>query len=195
MVGIELTDEEKAIILKWYKEGKLTCPRLIAQALNRHHQTIRRYLRSQGIRLPRYKPCLRRATVKDLSVAQAAYLAGLIDGEGSIGLNKNSLSWAEARVQLVIGNKDEALMRWLVENVGGRYYVRERSGINKSKLYVWMLTRIIDIVKVLKQTEPYLVLKKGLARNVMTFCEKRISDLYGSLALDLLINPAIGLKL
>jgi hypothetical protein len=188
MVGKPLTEAEKETILKWYRNKELTCPELIGQALGKHHQTIRFFLRSQGIRLPRYKPNLRRPTVKTLDKVKASYLAGIIDGEGSFGLNKGGGSWMSTRVQLVVGSKDKRLIDWLLQNVGGRSYIRRNSGLKRGILHIWMLTKVLDVLKVLKMIHPYLVIKKEKAEEVIAFCEKRMADLYGSRSFDLLLT-------
>ena len=76
---------------------------------------------------------------QNLMPEQLAYLAGLFDGEGSVGIyefkkpNKNS-NW---QFKVEIANTDWRIMQWLLDNVGGIVHENTRSKSHWSKAYSW----------------------------------------------------------
>lgn len=92
------------------------------------------------------------------TVTDCAYLAGIIDGEGSIGahFHKSSGAWM---TQLVVTNTNHALMDWLAERWLGNV-IRCRPGTGGTKpTYFWQVTNR-RVVPVLEDALPYLVLKR-----------------------------------
>ena len=63
--------------------------------------------------------------VKKLSSIEAAYMAGLIDGEGTIGLGRHNKS-EYRRLEVEINNNDLKLLEWAKNSVGAGQITRKR---------------------------------------------------------------------
>jgi len=102
---------------------------------------------------------------KDYSVAQLAYLAGIIDGEGSIYIGNFSSNpktgTLHYQTNMEVTNTDENLIKWLQENFGGRVnkYTHKQTPTNSRRpVFRWiasgeLLTHLCDVLL------PYLVIK------------------------------------
>jgi len=102
---------------------------------------------------------------------EIAYLAGIIDGEGSIYIQcrkvGNHLSFFP-RFQIVNTNKE--LMYWIHKKFGGILVEKDRSKHNKiwRLQYEWITNRhIMD--QLLKLIFPFLICKKEHAKIMMEF--------------------------
>lgn len=107
-----------------------------------------------------------------LSDTQWAYLAGIMDGEGSFsiarggrkpsyGHPKGYVNW---QLKISIGNTNENLHEWLLEYVGGAKYLGHRSKTDKHKFgYNWQLHGKGNMKAFIEGVLPYLVLKKKQA--------------------------------
>lgn len=93
-----------------------------------------------------------------------AYLAALVDGEGTIGIYTSrgirSLS-PSFYVQITVVNTSTVLMDWLVQNIGGRVDVRRDSKsrpANHKQPYGWRVHGAnADVL--IRAIRPYLVIK------------------------------------
>jgi len=91
-----------------------------------------------------------------------AYLAGIIDGEGSIFIerdfalrpNQKSIGYFP---RIVISNTDYRLMEWLEENFGGNITKTKRNG-NWKDSYTWNISHY-KAIKLARLVMPYLKLK------------------------------------
>lgn len=98
-----------------------------------------------------------------------AYLAGLIDGEGYVGIKKTSPKNCAGprymeRVQVRMVH--EPAIRLLAETLGGNYY-REKAHANNGKpLYCYQASDAKACV-VLQRLLPYLLVKRESAMNVL----------------------------
>lgn len=100
-----------------------------------------------------------------------SYLAGIIDGEGTIAINTHNNPTKEFpnRVQtyaleICIVNTDERLMKWLIQHFGGQYYGRERADkVNHRRAYAWRVTGHANRKRTLLALLPYLVMKREQA--------------------------------
>jgi hypothetical protein len=94
------------------------------------------------------------------------YLAGIIDGEGTISISRNgsTANYPKVVLDITIVNTDERLMKWLITYFGGRYYMRNRQDSPKHKFsFFWRLTGKANKEKILLGILPYLVLKREQA--------------------------------
>lgn len=80
-----------------------------------------------------------------------AYAAGIIDGEGSIQIGKNS---SGDSIHIAVGNQHKALCDWLQVTFGGS--VGYRKG---TQSYVWSAQRT-GMVKFLRMILPYSLIKR-----------------------------------
>lgn len=81
-----------------------------------------------------------------------AYLAGLVDGEGYLKVEK----WGT--IGLVIGMTDRSTIKWIYDNFGGNFNKQKcQSG---KPFYVWRMNQGRDLFYLLLLLIPFLVTKK-----------------------------------
>lgn len=107
-----------------------------------------------------------------LNVEQAAYLAGLIDGEGCVMVN---LHRDVASIRLVIANTSRAVMDWLCEVTGVGAVITQKAPNARSRVgYLWMCNAE-TAESVLLQTRPYMVIKPVQA-DIALDTQQRLRD-------------------
>jgi hypothetical protein len=124
------------------------------------------------------KDALRHTKKAMLSETQLAYLAGIIDGEGTIGIvrftSKQKLasgevkSYTRTEARLTIYNCNVAMMDWLERHLGGKRRLVPRSKENWKPNYSWE-THSVKASRLLKAVYPYLVAKAEQADLVMRY--------------------------
>ena len=100
-----------------------------------------------------------------------SYLAGIVDGEGTICLYYMKAQ-NRAQCQVVIPNTSIALMKWLVTNFGGRFDTllpKDSFGFNRKPLYRWQPAGKKNREKILLGVLPHLVIKKQQALLALEF--------------------------
>lgn len=100
----------------------------------------------------------------DITDAEWAYLAGLVDGEGTIGVHGRSLT-----VRLAIRMCDEGVVQWLASRFAGTVRTTIPSNPNHSQSWCWDLSRQADLLCVLDCIVPYLRVKKTHAYEAIHF--------------------------
>ena len=106
-----------------------------------------------------------------------AYIAGLIDGEGYIGI-KRITSLTNGRVnptyqeRIQIRMVDEGAIKFISECLGGNYYAEKPHAHKGRPLYCFQASDKIAI-RILKTILPYLRVKKFVAEKVIAFREVR----------------------
>lgn len=108
---------------------------------------------------------------------QCAYLAGLIDGEGTISISHNKTQ-SEGSYSMVmrIYNSDKRMCDWVykVVNIGGVskcHRVKSWDNPKHKPIYHWH-TSNNGMRKILPQIIPFLVIKKEIAEIVLEWLEK-----------------------
>jgi len=93
------------------------------------------------------------------------YLAGIIDGEGSISIEIQSQSIRHNRkcdyysLRLLVVNTNLPLLNWIKSNFGGS--IKSRKSIpNRRQCYTWNLCSH-SAAAVLEACEPYMIVKKS----------------------------------
>jgi len=115
-----------------------------------------------------------------ISPTQAAYLAGLIDGEGTITVNLYRSTRQGRHPALVpwvgVFNTDPTLLEWLTATTGLAHLHRMRKNPTKNAkmVYEWKVKAVADVARLLKTILPYLVIKRRQAELVLAFCENRV---------------------
>jgi len=169
MNGKPVNQEEIEMWIDAAKNGKTISE--VASEFNRSTATICKYVPS-GIFGCRGG--LRDSDKVVLSPSDAAYLAGIIDGEGSISLLKivrNNKTFISPVI--TITNTDKKLVDWVVSVYpNGVWRVRQRDATHKL-VNEWALNKISDVAHLLSQLLPYLTIKKDKAKIVLEFCEYR----------------------
>ncbi len=109
-----------------------------------------------------------------LSDVDAAYIAGLVDGEGSIAL-KRSGEWNKNRtltyrLSVTITNTFPGIMGWIALKVGYGAIYKQKTRNNWKDAWHWQINgrRAMDL---LKQLYPYLKIKKLQVEVALVFGE------------------------
>jgi hypothetical protein len=110
-----------------------------------------------------------------------AYLAGIIDGEGNIGIQKVPATAVVGAINdsytvcLTVTNTDARLIHWLLTDIGGSLSVSDqRPGSWKPSLHwkVWGGNALSVISAIL----PYLLLKREQGELALMLCESPQSE-------------------
>ena len=102
-----------------------------------------------------------------------AYIAGIIDGEGSLCIAKKSKGGYQPLIEVTMC--DPSVPNFLKKEVGGFIFIRKRNYLNPKwqDANTWGLTGQKNIVKLLENITPYLVQKKKEAALITEFCKSR----------------------
>jgi len=95
-----------------------------------------------------------------------AYLAGILDGEGSIVLHRdyrNSRIWGE----MIIYNTSVELMDWIESNYGGNIYMTRPQATDRQQGYT-IKWGVREGSAILRDIKSYLIIKRDKAE---MFCE------------------------
>lgn len=110
---------------------------------------------------------VRKPKTNEMTVAQAAYLAGLVDGEGSIiATHRNNEGRHTWRLQ--VANTQTNLLEWCIEATGvGTIVTSQRRASEKHQLGSWWQCYSWNAYDVLRQISPYMIIKRDLALRMM----------------------------
>src|SRR6266481_3773361 len=90
-----------------------------------------------------------------------SYVAGLIDGDGSISLiRENRTSGAKYYPCVQLSNVFEGMIEFLHQTFGGSKKIKSRQSHAKKTQYVWNVRGLDSCLKVLEKVTPFLILKK-----------------------------------
>lgn len=141
-------------------------------------------------------PPLKLSVKKPDAMWKVAYLAGLIDGEGTISFRKNGYAQAQIQPYISVSNTDLEMLYFIQENFGGSIVKAGRGigidyrGITSHKQeYVWQVRSLLDVMLILSLVRYYLITKRSQAERVWDFCKTKYAQ-YSTL----LINQEISSK-
>lgn len=160
----------------YVKEQRST--REIGRLLKCDGETVRLRLREHGIPVRRAGPILRMKLKLPKDKCALAYLAGIVDGEGSIfmGSSPNSVDGRNPTVS--VRNTHLGLIEWLLQ-FGGRKHtehpIDSRTGKANKTSYHWIVAGPVDVRELLIAILPYLIIKKAKAWTVLPECHRRIA--------------------
>jgi hypothetical protein len=108
-----------------------------------------------------------------------AYVAGLIDGEGTVTANlrpsprtgRDGLHY-----RIMLSNSHHETIRWLGQHYGGKVYMPRARNAKHKALATWYIGSV-DAVAVLIRVLPYLRIKRRQARIVLLL--SRLGYVYG----------------
>jgi hypothetical protein len=132
-------------------------PQAIAEARGCAVGTVAYIVRRAGVTPHRQ---IVRITIPEEATA-LAYLAGLIDGEGTIYSRRGKNGFTEHRISII--NTDEELMRWLVAVIGGNVSWRCHARLGRKPVAAWTVSRKADTQAFLTAVRPYLRIKTAQA--------------------------------
>jgi hypothetical protein len=132
----------------------------VMERMKEHRLPTRRNARYiQKINIPKRKTTL-------------AYIAGLFDGEGCIGLYPRKDVRGGKVVMIQIGVTDKNVIDWLSKVIGGGVsIVTSHPNPNYKLCYKWRLQGVLDDLVFLKAIYPYLKIKKQTAKQVIEYLE------------------------
>jgi hypothetical protein len=100
------------------------------------------------------------------------YMAGIIDGEGSIVIHPQK-GGDSYKLDIVVPNTSIELIKWILGNFGGRFttlYPENSHGFNRKPLHRWRLSGMKNRETFLLGILPYLVIKKKQAQLALDYC-------------------------
>lgn len=97
-----------------------------------------------------------------------AYVAGFLDGEGSIIIQRSKGRNAWTR-QVTFVNTKLPVLTWIKAQYGGRIYPRKRRSERHAQSYALMIFRKAEILRILADVLPFLQIKHAQARNMLAF--------------------------
>ena len=108
-----------------------------------------------------------------------AYMAGIIDGEGSIGINRvkpPNPKWNYAyHARIGLGNTSYKVIKLFSDTFGGAIFSEcvVFKGRKMRPMHRWGKVGSPSTLVVLETLYPYLLIKKGQAKIVIDFCKKK----------------------
>jgi len=101
-----------------------------------------------------------------------AYVAGVMDGDGSFSLIKRKGSVSPLYFPMMqLSCEKEILIDLFIDKFGGRKFVRTKlSKVSKKISYNWKIEKNNSCIPFLKLITPYLVIKKHRAEILLNFC-------------------------
>ncbi len=115
------------------------------------------------------------------AVEVLAYTAGLLDGEGCIGINRtcpNEMLTPKYVAVTNIGNTDYNMILWLQEQYGGYVYPKTKNHQGCKDVWGWQVNNR-QAYDLLTAVMPYLRSKRRQAELLITYWEER-QDLRGA---------------
>lgn len=109
-----------------------------------------------------------------------AYAAGLVDGEGYIGIIKSACWKGEKRLSpkfeatLTVTSTNKEIISWLIEHFGGYFHINNKASKIKNwkTSFKWRLGNN-KVTPFLLAIYPFLIIKKKQAKVVLEFLKKR----------------------
>lgn len=160
-----MSKEQSDQILRRHKEGESLYD--LAREFNRHPSNVYTLLKRRygyATKGNAYWPPT--IDIPD-NPAVHGYLAGLIDGEGSLKRRKDGL-WSVG-VQMT----DESVIRWL-HTLGGSFGIYLRDSTRKT-IYCWKIARRHDVLGFLRPVEPHMIVKRVQAQAAISELEERVA--------------------
>ena len=116
--------------------------------------------------------------IEKLENWQLAYIAGIIDGEGSLGLSRQTNREAcKPLIRVVMTNKE--CIHFLHAATGIGNFNIDTPPEPRKTAYRWSIGDRLEIYVLLKTVCPYLIVKKKQADVMLEFVERRIQGSRG----------------
>lgn len=97
-----------------------------------------------------------------------AYLAGIIDGEGHVKIEK----WGVVR--LVVGMTDKETPEWLYKTYGGTLAYLDKHRKDRKNVWIWRLNNSLDNLKLLIMIYPFLLIKRKKVFECIKLLQNRL---------------------
>ena len=110
---------------------------------------------------------------EDLTEAEKGYIAGFLDGEGSICIHKHNT--IHYRLSIIFYNSHKGVIDWLEKKLGYKSIKRSidkrRDKLHTKDNYAVYIRKNSDSLNFLKDCLNYLIVKKKQAKNAIEFLE------------------------
>ncbi len=152
-----------------------------AKAVGISHCTLQKRAHEVGYRSSQKHGWQSVQYVGPTDLAERGYIAGLLDGEGTI-CRTNKRQW-----QVSIINTHAETINWL-GSFGGRIHQRlQRAGsLGRKPIYVWYLFPAHDVLRFLEMVRPYMRIKQHQAHAAIAeltgIIDQRLADIEQDLA-------------
>ncbi len=106
-------------------------------------------------------------------VALHAYAAGIVDGEGSIGLERcGGKKFNRYAIRVIVGNTSEWLCQLLASSFGGSLYLRVSKNPKHQDCWIWSISsrKAADFLMLIM---PYLQIKRPQAELALSYQSRR----------------------
>lgn len=161
-------------LLHFYHEQHLTAQE-VADKLGVSRSTVMKKMKLQNVPM-RKNSCYRQTIEMPSDQATLGYIAGLVDGEGTISLYKREDLRGNKVVMIQIGMTHKATIEWL-HKIGGTICPRKPRKPNHSTCYVWRLQGILDMLSFLEAIYPFLITKRQAATKAIEFLQwKKVTE-------------------
>ena len=87
------------------------------------------------------------------------YLAGIIDGEGNLGVYKHTHYYS---MRISVSNANRDLVDWLRENFGYNDAARLSHSENRKTIYTWEINSPKKVYNIAKKILPFLIVKRDV---------------------------------
>jgi hypothetical protein len=110
----------------------------------------------------------------ELTDIDKGYLAGFLDGEGSIGFTyrKDRHGYTPT---VIFSNSDKSVLEWIRNRIGGILTRESRRNPHHKDGYKLYFRSRADILPLLRTLLPHLKVKKKQAELMIQFCESRLN--------------------
>ena len=92
------------------------------------------------------------------------YMAGLMDGEGTIGIARNRASDLYRKPYISISTSTIPIQEWLLENFGGHVSISKKYQEHHTQAYSWKLRTVSPIMELLREIRPYMLETEKIRR-------------------------------
>ena len=95
------------------------------------------------------------------------YLAGIIDGEGALGIYTHKGGYVCYGLHMSVTNTNRELLDWIKDNFGGKVYNHYDRRPNNATSWAWHMNKNQQIYKMCKLILPYLIVKREICELVI----------------------------
>jgi hypothetical protein len=111
----------------------------------------------------------------ELTITDLAYAAGIIDGEGTIGIyghRKNASKYKYSDLVVQVANTKVELIQWLQFKFGGKFCFFQPHRLRQSSFYNWRLynKKAVEFIKLIL---PYLKIKRANAELAIEYQSRK----------------------
>ena len=109
-----------------------------------------------------------------IEITNIAYAAGLLDGEGYIGVRPytsgRSYNGGNFTPAVTIANTNFEVMEWLVKNFGGHVNGWSNKKTGQRRVYHWVIGSLADITTFLTLVKPFVIIKREQLELMLIYC-------------------------